>query len=49
MGQVILGFGLLFQGLHTMSVAMKPLGEVAWFQSFIMNARNPILASWWAR
>ena len=42
-GQVILGFGLLFQGLHTMSVAMKPLGEVAWFQSFIMNARNPIL------
>ncbi|MGM9603781.1 MAG: Na/Pi cotransporter family protein [Faecousia sp.] len=42
-GQVILGFGLLFQGLHTMSGAMKPLGEVPWFQSFIMNARNPIL------
>ena len=42
-GQVILGFGLLFQGLHTMSGAMKPLGQVAWFQSFIMNARNPIL------
>lgn len=42
-GQVILGFGLLFQGLHTMSAAMKPLGEVAWFQSFIMNAKNPIL------
>ena len=42
-GQVILGFGLLFQGLHTMSGAMKPLGQVAWFQSFIMNTRNPIL------
>ena len=42
-GQVILGFGLLFQGLHTMSGAMKPLGQVAWFQSFIMNAKNPIL------
>ena len=43
MGQVILGFGLLFQGLHTMSAAMKPLGQVVWFQSFIMNAKNPIL------
>ena len=42
-GQVILGFGLLFQGLHTMSGAMKPLGQVAWFQSFIMNTRSPIL------
>lgn len=42
-GQVILGFGLLFQGLHTMSTAMKPLGQVVWFQSFIMNAKNPIL------
>lgn len=42
-GQVILGFGLLFQGLHTMSAAMKPLGQVAWFQSFIMNAKSPIL------
>ena len=42
-GQVILGFGLLFQGLHTMSGAMKPLGQVAWFQSFIAGAKNPIL------
>ena len=42
-GQVILGFGLLFQGLHTMSAAMKPLGQVVWFQSFIMNAKDPIL------
>ena len=42
-GQVILGFGLLFQGLHTMSGAMKPLGQVAWFQNFISNAKSPIL------
>lgn len=42
-GQVILGFGLLFQGLHTMSSAMKPLGDVDWFQSFIMNAKSPLL------
>ena len=42
-GQIILGFGLLFQGLHTMSGAMKPLKDVIWFQDFIMNARNPLL------
>ena len=41
--QVILGFGLLFQGLHTMSGAMKPLGQVAWFQNFIAGAKSPIL------
>ena len=42
-GQIILGFGLLFQGLHTMSGAMKPLKDVVWFQTFIMNAKNPLL------
>ncbi len=42
-GQVILGFGLLFQGLHTMSGAMKPLKDVLWFQDFIMNAKSPLL------
>ncbi len=42
-GQIILGFGLLFQGLSTMSGAMKPLKDVAWFQEFIMNAKNPVL------
>lgn len=42
-GQVILGFGLLFQGLHTMSGAMKPLGQVAWFQNFIAGAKSPVL------
>lgn len=42
-GQIILGFGLLFQGLHTMSGAMKPLKDVLWFQDFIMNAKSPLL------
>ena len=42
-GQIILGFGLLFQGLHTMSGAMKPLKDIIWFQDFIMNAKNPML------
>ena len=42
-GQIILGFGRLFQGLHTMSGAMKPLKDVIWFQDFIMNAKNPML------
>jgi len=42
-GQVILGFGLLFQGLHTMSGAMEPLKDALWFQSFILHATNPIL------
>ncbi|MDY3249529.1 MAG: Na/Pi cotransporter family protein [Candidatus Choladocola sp.] len=42
-GQVILGFGILFQGLHTMSSAMSPLKDSALFQDFIMNAKNPLL------
>lgn len=42
-GQVILGFGILFQGLHTMSAAMSPLKDYAPFQDFIMNAKNPLL------
>ena len=42
-GQVILGFGLLFQGLHSMSGAMSPLKDFAPFQDFIMNAKNPLL------
>lgn len=42
-GQVILGFGILFQGLHTMSSAMKPLKDVIWFQNFVMNTKNPFL------
>ena len=42
-GQVILGFGLLFQGLHTMSGAMAPLKDSVMFQNFILNATNPLV------
>ena len=42
-GQVILGFGILFQGLHTMSQAMSPLKDSPGFQKFILNAKNPLL------
>ncbi len=42
-GQVILGFGLLFQGLNTMSASMSDLKNVPWFQNFVMNATNPLL------
>ncbi|MCD8082803.1 MAG: Na/Pi cotransporter family protein [Clostridiales bacterium] len=42
-GQVILGFGILFLGLHTMSDAMSPLKDSPQFQSFILHASNPLL------
>ena len=42
-GQIILGFGILFQGLHTMSGAMSVLKEMESFQNFITTANNPIV------
>lgn len=42
-GQIILGFGILFQGLHTMSSAMSSLKDLPAFQHFITNATNPVL------
>lgn len=42
-GQIILGFGILFQGLHTMSGAMSVLKEMEAFQRFITTASNPFL------
>ena len=42
-GQVVLGFGILFQGLHTMSQAMSPLKDSPGFQEIILNAKNPLL------
>lgn len=42
-GQGVLGFGILFQGLHTMSQAMSPLKDSPGFQEFILNAKNPLL------
>ncbi|HBI63684.1 MAG TPA: sodium-dependent phosphate transporter [Clostridiales bacterium] len=42
-GQIILGFGILFQGLHTMSSSMSGLKDMPAFQSFIASATNPIV------
>lgn len=42
-GQIILGFGILFQGLHTMSGAMSSLKDLPAFQNFIVTATNPFL------
>lgn len=42
-GQVILGFGLLFEGLHNMSSSMAPLQQSVTFQRFIANIENPFM------
>ncbi len=42
-GQIILGFGILFQGLHTMSGSMSSLKDIPAFQSFIASATNPVI------
>ena len=42
-GEIVLGFGILFQGLHTMSSAMSVLKEMESFQNFITSANNPIV------
>lgn len=42
-GQIILGFGILFQGLHTMSDSMSGLKDIPEFQHFIASATNPLL------
>lgn len=42
-GQIILGFGVLFQGLHTMSSSMSGLKDIPAFQNFIASATNPFI------
>jgi phosphate:Na+ symporter len=42
-GFVILGFGLLFLGLATMSHAMEPLRDVEEFRQFLINFSNPVI------
>lgn len=43
-GQVILGFGLLFFGMQTMETALKPLAELPQFIGFMTNfSKTPIL------
>ncbi len=43
-GQILLGFGILFLGLYTMSHAVKPLRNYAPFLSLLINiSHNPLL------
>lgn len=42
-GQIIASLGVLFIGLGTMSTAMKPLANEAWFQNILQQFSNPIL------
>ncbi len=44
LGQIFIGFGLLFMGIETMSGAVKPLQDLPAFQqAFIKLGTNPIL------
>jgi phosphate:Na+ symporter len=43
LGEIILGFGMLFVGLTLMSDAMVPLRENEAFKSFLVNFKSPIL------
>ncbi|GAA0375559.1 Na/Pi cotransporter family protein [Bacillus horti] len=45
-GQIVLGFGLLFLGLKTMSSGVKPLANLQAFHDFITDlSSNPILGA----
>ncbi|MCR4568409.1 MAG: Na/Pi cotransporter family protein [Pseudobutyrivibrio sp.] len=43
-GSVIMGFGMLFQGITIMKEAIKPLSESAVFVNFLRTLRNPFIA-----
>jgi phosphate:Na+ symporter len=42
-GEIVLGFGMLFVGLTLMSNAMKPLRENEAFRNFLVNFRSPLV------
>lgn len=43
-GQVVLGFGLLFFGMQTMETALKPLAKMPEFVNFVANfSKTPLL------
>lgn len=42
-GEIVLGFGILFVGLALMSQAMEPLQENETFRKFLVNFKNPVL------
>lgn len=41
-GSILIGFGMLFVGMSTMSSAMEPLRDFQPFQDFIVSASNPL-------
>jgi phosphate:Na+ symporter len=44
LGELLLGFGLLFMGMNAMSDAMKPLKDIPQFKTFMLDLQhNPIL------
>jgi phosphate:Na+ symporter len=43
LGETVLGFGMLFFGMHVMSEAMYPLRSYAPFLDFLVNMENPLL------
>lgn len=42
-GEIILGFGILFVGLTLMSQAMEPLKQNQDFLNFLVNFKNPVI------
>ncbi|MFA5676199.1 MAG: Na/Pi symporter, partial [Christensenellales bacterium] len=42
-GEIILGFGVLFVGMAIMSEAMTPLKDDAAFQNLLLNFSNPLI------
>ena len=43
-GTVIMGFGMLFQGITIMKAAIAPLSQSEMFVNFLITLRNPFLA-----
>ena len=44
LGDIFMGFGILFIGLNLMTGAVKPLSETPSFQNILMSLNNPIWA-----
>lgn len=42
-GEIVLGFGILFVGLTLMSQAMEPLREVEAFRNLLVSFKNPVV------
>lgn len=43
-GSVIMGFGMLFEGVSIMKIAIKPLSETQFFIDFMTTLKNPAIA-----